>query len=99
MCSAYDLCQTRSEIFFRNFEDLRMLKLAGICFAGLIATAPLSAQTTAAAPPQRPNCSAAEFRQLDFWVGEWRGVQAGDHSEGGISPMRPGVGDCAMQEG
>ena len=23
-------------------------------------------------PPPQPNCSGKEFRQLDFWVGEWR---------------------------
>lgn len=38
--------------------------------AGLAAVSGASAQTPPAAPAGPP-CSAPEYRQLDFWVGEW----------------------------
>jgi hypothetical protein len=51
--------------------------LAGTALAAL-ASRPLAAQTAAPAPPK---CDAPEYRQLDFWVGQWdvtmRGQRAG----------------------
>lgn len=40
--------------------------LAATCIA-----APALAAQNQPAPGPRPDCSAAEYRQLDFWVGEW----------------------------
>jgi hypothetical protein len=34
--------------------------------------------STAAASPQSAGCSAAEYRQLDFWLGDWDVFEAGD---------------------
>lgn len=47
--------------------------------------------------PQEGPCSAAEYRQLDFWIGELRvtnqqGKHAGDSQVEGI------LGGCAIQE-
>lgn len=36
-----------------------------------------SAASSAAQPPARPDCSAAEHRQFDFWLGEWDVVPRG----------------------
>jgi hypothetical protein len=31
----------------------------------------LAADAPATPPPPPPSCSTAEYRQLDFWVGDW----------------------------
>jgi hypothetical protein len=38
---------------------------------------PSAAQQAPATPPARPDCSAAEHRQFDFWIGEWDVMTAG----------------------
>jgi len=81
-----------------HFKELHMFKAIGICVFGLMASASMGAQTTAATPPQRPACSAAEFRQLDFWVGEWRVFQAADNAEVATSHIEHVFGDCAIKE-
>jgi len=48
-----------------------------------IASTFLAAQATASPPPPAPPCAAAEFRQLDFWVGDWDlSFDAGDRKTG-----------------
>ena len=32
----------------------------------------MAAPAAAQSPPPQPSCSGSAFRQLDFWVGEWR---------------------------
>jgi hypothetical protein len=46
--------------------SLRRVRLA--CATGLLHASLLAAQT-APAPP--PDCKAPEYRQFDFWIGEW----------------------------
>ena len=36
-----------------------------------IAASPAGAQQPAATPPARQNCKGPEYRQFDYWVGEW----------------------------
>jgi len=55
---------------------LRIAVLALFAFTvlTLVMAAPAYAQTPApapAAPPQPPPCAAPEFRQFDFWIGDW----------------------------
>jgi hypothetical protein len=71
-----------------------LIALSALALAGC-ATAPASAQT----PP--PPCSAPEFRQLDFWVGEWdvrweavQGIPAGQ----GTNTITRAFGNCVIQE-
>jgi len=42
-----------------------------IALAGLAAMTAAAADAQTPAPPAAPPCSAPEYRQLDFWVGEW----------------------------
>lgn len=62
--------------------------------------APALAQTAAApAPPPRPSdCKAAELRQLDFWIGEWRVFRTTDGVEVGSSRIEKVFDGCAIKE-
>ena len=48
-----------------------------------------------AAEPQQP-CSAAEFRQFDFWLGEWEVYE--DGARAGTNRIESILGGCALQE-
>ena len=48
---------------------------AGSLLALILLATALTAQGT------RPKCDSAEFRQFDFWVGNWN-VTIGDHQAG-----------------
>ncbi|MBV9883701.1 MAG: hypothetical protein JO276_11885 [Sphingomonadaceae bacterium] len=37
----------------------------------ILLLAPAATASAQLAPPPRPDCAAAEHRQLDFWLGEW----------------------------
>jgi len=51
------------------------------------------------APPQRPPpaCSAAEYRQFDFWLGEWE-VTTPDGKVAGLNTITRVAGGCALHE-
>jgi len=51
------------------------------------------ASSTAAKP-----CGAPEYRQLDFWVGEWRVFQASDNSPVGSSKIEIVMEQCGIKE-
>jgi len=78
----------------------RRSTLASLFFTGLIAmNTCASAQTPTAAPP--PPCSSAEYRQLDFWVGDWDGVW--DNGDGTTGHARNRItrdefGACVIYE-
>jgi hypothetical protein len=61
----------------------------GLC---LVASAVAAAQT---APPA--SCSAPEFRQFDFWVGDWNVTNPVGKAAGTNTIDRP-YGDCVVQE-
>jgi hypothetical protein len=77
-------------------------------FASRLALLPLAcglpafAQTPAAAPPTPPlPCASAEYRQLDFWVGDWD--LEFDNADGSIGTAenritRDEYGDCVITE-
>ena len=48
------------------------------------------------APPQ--NCTAAEHRQLDFWVGHWDVYRTGTQAMAGTSLVERIYNDCAIRE-
>jgi hypothetical protein len=56
-----------------------------------------SSSQTQSAPAAKP-CSAAEFRQMDFWVGEWRVFQASDNSPVGSSKIEVVMEQCGIKE-
>ncbi len=62
-------------------------------FAIVLALAPgvASAQEKEAPPP----CSAPEFAQFDFWVGEWNAVWEGGK---GTNTIRKTLGGCVIEE-
>jgi hypothetical protein len=45
---------------------------------------------------QRPNCDAPEFRQFDFWIGEWEVDQAGKPA--GTSSIQLILNRCVILE-
>ena len=48
-------------------------------FVGLLAASgpAFAQQAVSATPPPAASCEAAEFHQLDFWVGRWDGYPTG----------------------
>ena len=61
---------------------------------GGAAPAPAATATGAAAPQ---DCRAAEYRALDFWVGEWE-VRGPDRRLLGSNEIEPILGGCALRE-
>ena len=51
---------------------------------------------SAPAPAPAPACTAPEYRQFDFWVGDWN-VVSGDRTAG-TNEVRAIHGGCALQE-
>lgn len=66
------------------------------CLAVWLPAVAPRAQT--AAPPPRPNCSQAQMRQLDFWVGDWEVSQTGDSQVIASSKIEKLYGGCAIKE-
>ncbi|WP_395646034.1 hypothetical protein [Terricaulis sp.] len=70
--------------------------LAGIALlAGMFAVASAEAQTSAPA-----RCSTVEYRQFDFWIGEWDTFEADDLNGPSIAraSITPIVDGCALHE-
>ncbi len=74
---------------------MRLLLLIG---AALCLASAASAQTAPAPPPRPIDCKAAEHRQLDFWVGEWRVFRTADQIEIASSRIEKILGGCAIKE-
>jgi len=55
----------------------------------------LAQAETPADPPAAP-CEAPEYRQFDFWIGDWN-VTEGEQTAG-TNSIRPIHGGCALQE-
>ena len=45
-----------------------------------------------------PACNAPEYRQFDFWAGEWSVKDAGDGSEAGTNSITRILGGCVLLE-
>jgi hypothetical protein len=57
----------------------------------VLAPATLVAQSPSATPPPKPfDCSAPEYRQFDFWLGEWDVVTNPDTQPAGTPPPPAG---------
>ena len=77
-----------------------MRALYAIILSGvLIACA--SAEAQQSAPAGASPCAAAEFRQLDFWVGVWDvrwDASPGSPAGAGTNTITRAYGDCVIQE-
>ena len=72
-----------------------MTRLHAAAAAVVLLSTTAHAQTP---PPARPNCEAAEYRQLDFWVGEWRVFQQADGKEVATSTIARIANGCGISE-
>ncbi len=66
-----------------------------ILAAALLAV-PLAAQAQTP-PPALPRCDAPEYRQFDFWIGEWDAYNAKGQLAG-HSLIEPVYGGCGVRE-
>ena len=70
--------------------------MKAILFLALCLPLGLAAQQDAPAEPPAGPCDAAEYRQFDFWIGDWN-VTAKDQPAG-TNAIHPVHGGCALQE-
>ena len=74
-----------------------LIAAAAASSAGAGAAAP-----TPAAPPgptaARPDCTPANYRQLDFWVGSWNVFNTADNVPYGTSRIERIMNGCAIKE-
>jgi hypothetical protein len=66
--------------------------------AMILATLMLLAQTAVAAPPPRIDCTDAEHRALDFWIGDWVVIDTASGAEVARSRIGRGPGGCSLSE-
>src|SRR5436190_24339821 len=52
----------------------------------------------AAASPAPPRCDAPEYRQFDFWAGEWDVTSAANGSAAGTNSVTRTLDGCVLQE-
>ena len=63
----------------------------------ITASAILLAATTAQAADQPPDCTGAEYRQFDFWIGEFD-VRSPDGQLAGHNVIGPTLNGCVLTE-
>ena len=71
-----------------------MIRRALAVVAVLLLTAP-AAQAQQQGPPP---CSADEFRQFDFWIGDWEVTSIANGSLAGTNTIEPILGGCVLWE-
>ncbi len=74
-----------------------MNRLALAASAAVLLTLPSTGEALAQQPQQRPDCSADEHRQFDFWVGEWE-VTAPDGRKAGDNRISLILRNCVLLE-
>jgi hypothetical protein len=82
------------------FERLRLERLRmTVAALGIASMAPAVADSLAATPAS-PHCSAAEYHQLDFWIGDWDTFETEDPSGPSIARARVEriAQGCAIRE-
>jgi hypothetical protein len=68
-----------------------------LAIAGLLGCAIASGALGQGAAPAPPPCSGAEYRQFDFWLGDWD-VTTPDGKPAGTNRVTRPLGDCVLQE-
>jgi hypothetical protein len=72
--------------------------LAALVASGVVvAAAAMAAEAPAPAQPLPPACAAPEFRQFDFWLGEWL-VHTPDGRLAGHNSIRREYSGCVLHE-
>jgi len=74
----------------------RIILAGAMLMAANIATLPALAQDETPPPP----CSSEEYRQLDFWVGNWNAAwtDAEGNEQTGSNVITRELGDCMIEE-
>jgi hypothetical protein len=54
--------------------------------------------TAMAQPPATPSCVIPEYRQFDFWVGEWDVTITGTEKQAGTNSIRRILSGCVLHE-
>jgi hypothetical protein len=68
-----------------------------ICILSLLVPLSLFAQDVGSGqPPSAGPCSGPEYRQFDFWLGDWTVLANGEPA--GTNSVRVVLGGCALQE-
>ena len=80
-------------IFMATSQNSSARVLDSAAALAISTNASAQASSTAAKP-----CGAPEYRQLDFWVGEWRVFQASDNSPVGSSKIEIVMEQCGIKE-
>jgi hypothetical protein len=75
---------------------LPILHARTLCMATLAALTATASHGGSAAPAAKP-CTAPEYRQFDFWLGDW-GVANADGRVVGANRIESLEGGCVMQE-
>ena len=71
--------------------------LAGAIASGLLALFSASGLPAQTSPPAAAPCSTAEYRQFDFWIGQWD-VFRPDGKPAGRSSITQTLDDCVILE-
>ncbi len=80
-------------IFMATSQNSSARVLDSAAALAISTNASAQASSTAAKP-----CGGPEYRQLDFWVGEWRVFQASDNSPVGSSKIEIVMEQCGIKE-
>ena len=68
--------------------------ILSLCLTGIISVSAIAQDSTT--PPPPPPCSAEEFSQFDFWIGEWALTWSDTmHASNSIRKL---FNDCVIQE-
>jgi len=74
-------------------QSIRALLLASVA---LFAAGSASGQSPPA--PKVPDCTASEYRQLDFWLGDWTVIDTTSSVVFGSSHIEAAAGRCTIRE-
>lgn len=69
-----------------------------LLIATVLAAVALTAHASAQQQQAPPNCSAAEHRALDFWIGEWDAYRADNNVLSGHSSITSENNGCVIHE-
>lgn len=74
-----------------------MLRTPCLLCLGLLTLPAAPSASLGQSAPRATSCAAPEYRQFDFWVGEWD-VALPDGKPAGTNRIAPILGGCALQE-
>jgi hypothetical protein len=66
--------------------------------AAVLSALAVSGALAAQPAPRPPTCDGAEYRQFDFWVGEWQVFDRASGAAAGMSRIEKLYGGCVLRE-